>query len=215
MAELSLAQTSLIVLQLLINSVRIIQPDLSGSERFLSSISFNSSTATALVSIGALSLLLVATGLYLFNYYSTAARSDNVPQYDPYGHPYHRSDYYSKRSSDYGYDFNAVNILQWISMLQEVYEKFDYNDVDCQKLLICEVLKDEEYFGDVSRRLQNGFELAKYLEVLNMPDEFRELLDEYMDASERSLGQKECREFFQCPYSLKESVKRNFSGNSL
>jgi len=57
--------------------------------------------------------------------------------------------------------------------------------------------------------------LAKYLEVLNMPDEFRELLDEYMDASERSLGQKECREFFQCPYSLKESVKRNFSGNSL
>ena len=57
--------------------------------------------------------------------------------------------------------------------------------------------------------------LAKYLEVLNMPDEFRELLDEYMDASERSLGQKECAEFFQCPYSLKESVKRNFSGNSL
>merc|ERR1712061_426717 len=70
-------------------------------------------------------------------------------------------------------------------------------------------------FGDVSRRLQGGFELAKYLEVLNMPDEFRELLDEYMDASERSLGQKECAEFFQCPYSLKESVKRNFSGNSL
>lgn len=57
--------------------------------------------------------------------------------------------------------------------------------------------------------------MAKYLEVLNMPDEFRELLDEYMDASERSLGQKECTEFFQCPYSLKDSVKRNFSGNSL
>merc|ERR1712117_869264 len=59
-----------------------------------------------------------------------------------------------------------------------------------QKLLICEVLKDEESFGDVSRRLKNGFELAKYLELLNMPDEFRELLDEYMDASERSLDRK-------------------------
>ena len=57
--------------------------------------------------------------------------------------------------------------------------------------------------------------MAKYLEVLNMPDEFRELLDEYMDASERSLGQKECKEFFECPYSLSESVKRTFSGNSL
>ena len=48
-----------------------------------------------------------------------------------------------------------------------------------------------------------------------MPDDFRELLDEYMDASERSEGQKQCEEFFQCPYSLKDSVKRNFSGNSL
>ena len=48
-----------------------------------------------------------------------------------------------------------------------------------------------------------------------MPDDFRELLDEYLDASERSTGAKECQEFFQCPYSLKESVKRNFSGNSL
>ena len=57
--------------------------------------------------------------------------------------------------------------------------------------------------------------LAKYLELLNMPDEFRELLDEYMDASERSLDRKECKEIFQCPYSLRESVKRNFSGNSL
>ena len=57
--------------------------------------------------------------------------------------------------------------------------------------------------------------LAKYLEVMNMPDEFRELLDEYMDASERSLGQKQCEEFFQCPYSLKDAVKRTFSGNSL
>ena len=55
------------------------------SERFLQELSFNSSQTTGLVSIGALSLLLVATGLYLFNYYSSAARSDDVPLYDPYG----------------------------------------------------------------------------------------------------------------------------------
>ena len=51
-----------------------------------------------------------------------------------------------------------MNVLQWISMLQEVYEKFDYNDVECQKRLICEVLKEEEYFGEVSRNLKSGFE---------------------------------------------------------
>ena len=55
------------------------------SERFLQELSFNSSQTTGLVAIGALSLLLVATGLYLFNYYSSAARSDDVPLYDPYG----------------------------------------------------------------------------------------------------------------------------------
>merc|ERR1712141_606066 len=30
---------------------------------------------------------------------------------------------------------------------------------------------------------------------------------DYKDASERSLGQKQCEEFFQCPYSLKDAVK--------
>merc|ERR1711982_171521 len=173
----------------------------------------SSSTATSLTLLGALILLGVIFYLVYVGGLLAPASGSN---YQRYGQDYGQGNYqYQARSGDLGYDFNAMNILQWISMLQEVYEKFDYNDVDCQKLLICEVLRDEDSFGDVSRRLQNGFELAKYLEVLNMPDEFRELLDEYMDASERSLGQKECREFFQCPYSLKESVKRNFSGNSL
>ena len=63
----------------------ILAPD---SQRFLndlSSISFNTSEATGWVSLGALGLLMGATGLYLFNYYSQTARSDSVPSYDPYG----------------------------------------------------------------------------------------------------------------------------------
>ena len=56
---------------------------------------------------------------------------------------------------------------------------------------------------------------AKYLEVLSLPDDMRELLDEYLDANSRAEQQKECHEFFQCPYSIKDSVKRNLSGNSL
>jgi hypothetical protein len=100
-------------------------------------------------------------------------------------------------------------------MLQEVYEKFDYNDLECQKRLVCEVLREPDYFGSTARKMKHGFQLARYLEVLNMPDDFRELLDEYLDASERANGQKDCNEFYQCPYSLKDSIKRNFSGNSL
>merc|ERR1712042_108938 len=173
----------------------------------------SSSTATSLTLLGALILLGVIFYLVYVGGLLSPASGSNF-NYQRYGQDYNQ--YYGQaRSSDAGFDFNAVNILAWISMLQEVYEKFDYNDVACQKLLICEVLRDEESFGEVSARLQNGFQLAKYLEVLNLPDDFRELLDEYLDASERSLGQKECREYFQCPYSLSDSVKRNFSGNSL
>merc|ERR1712154_629313 len=174
----------------------------------------SSSTATSLTLLGALILL----GVIFYLVYVGGLLSPAASSYSRFGQDYNQ--YYQgyqgqARSSSQGWGFDAMNVLQWISMLQEVYEKFDYNDVECQKRLICEVLKEEEYFGDVSRNLQSGFELAKYLEVMNLPDEFRELLDEYMDASERSLGQKQCEEFFQCPYSLKDAVKRNFSGNSL
>jgi len=175
----------------------------------------SSSTATSLTLLGALILL----GVIFYLVYVGGLLSPAASSYSRYGQDYNQ--YYQgqyngqARSSSEGWGFNAMHVLQWISMLQEVYEKFDYNDVECQKRLICEVLKEEDYFGNVSRNLKSGFELAKYLEVMNLPDEFRELIDEYMDASERSLGQKQCEEFFECPYSLKESVKRNFSGNSL
>merc|ERR1712083_1260196 len=150
----------------------------------------SSSTATSLTLLGALILL----GVIFYLVYVGGLLSPAASSYSRFGQDYNQ--YYQgyqgqARSSSQGWGFDAMNVLQWISMLEE------------------------EYFGDVSRNLKSGFELAKYLEVMNLPDEFRELLDEYMDASERSLGQKQCEEFFQCPYSLKDAVKRNFSGNSL
>merc|ERR1712088_1213560 len=161
----------------------------NGEGRFLYLNS--SSTATSLTLLGAVILL----GVIFYLVYAGGLLSPAASSYSRYGQDYNQ--YYQgyqgqARSSNQGWGFNAMNVLQWISMLQE-----------------------EEYFGDVSRNLKSGFQLAQYLEVMNLPDEFRELLDEYMDASERSLGQKQCEEFFQCPYSLKDAVKRNFSGNSL
>jgi len=120
-----------------------------------------------------------------------------------------------KRSANDGYDYNGLNIIQWISMLQDLYEKFDYNDLDCQKRLICEVMREPEYYGNMAQKFKSGFQYAKYLEVLSLPDDMRELLDEYLDANSRAEQQKACEEFFQCPYSIKDSVKRNLSDNSL
>jgi len=120
-----------------------------------------------------------------------------------------------KRSANDAYDFKGLNIIQWISMLQDLYEKFDYNDLDCQKRMICEVMKEPEYYGNMALKFKSGFQYAKYLEVLSLPDDMRELLDEYLDANSRAEAQKGCEEFFQCPYSVKDSVKRNLSGNGL
>jgi len=171
----------------------------------------SSSTATSLTLLGALILLGVI--FYLVYVGGLLAPVASSSAYNRYGQDYYGGHQSQARSAPEG--INVMNVIQWISMLQEVYEKFDYNDLECQKKLICEVMKEPEYFGTVSQKMKSGFQLARYLEVLNMPDDFRELLDEYMDASERSEGQKQCEEFFQCPYSLKDSVKRNFSGNSL
>jgi len=188
------------------------QAELMESEaRFLY---FNSSsTATSLTLLGALILLGV---IFYLVYVGGLLAPVGGSQYSRYGQDYSNGGYgYQNQARSAPEGMNVMNVIQWISMLQEVYEKFDYNDLECQKKLICEVMREPEYFGNMSSKLKSGFQMARYLEVLNMPDDFRELLDEYMDASERSEGQKACEEFFQCPYSIKDSVKRNFSGNSL
>jgi len=175
-----------------------------------------SSTATSLTLLGALILLGVIG--YLVYVGGLLGTSSAYNRYDTYGQdPYAQDPYYNQeyRSNNDAYGYQGMNIIQWISMLQDLYEKFDYNDLDCQKRLICEVMREPEYFGDMAKKFKNGFQYAKYLEVLSLPDDMRELLDEYLDANSRADQQKECAEFFQCPYSIKDSVKRNFDGNSL
>jgi hypothetical protein len=66
--------------------------------------------------------------------------------------------FFSFRSAQDGYEINSLNIIQWISMLQDLYEKFDYNDLDCQKRLICEVMKEPEYYGSMASKFKNGFQ---------------------------------------------------------
>jgi hypothetical protein len=164
-----------------------------------------SSTATSLTLLGALILLgviaylvyagglLGSSGGYNRNSYAEQEYYDPNAQYQQY------------RSNDAESTFNGLNIIKWISMLNEVYEKFDMNDLDCQKKLICEITSEPEYYGSAARSFKTGLQYARYLEVLNLPDELRELLDEYMDAEQT----QECE--FKCPYSIKDS----FANNSL
>jgi len=177
-------------------------------------IGFNS---TSLVVVGGAVLILLAVGLLaVLTIVSTSGLSSQSQQtyynkndyqnYDPYAN----AQYSQYRSAQNGF-FDGMNIVQWISMLQDVYEKFDYNDLDCQKRLICEVMREPDFYGTVAQKFKTGFQYAKYLEVLDLPDDMRELLDEYMDANSRADQQKSCDDFFTCPYSIKDSMKRNIA----
>jgi len=118
----------------------------------------SSSTATSLTLLGALILLGV---IFYLVYVGGLLAPVSGNAYNRYGqdyNQYYQNGQYQARSASDGYDFNAMNVIQWISMLQEVYEKFDYNDLECQKRLICEVLKEEEYFGNVSKKMKSGFQ---------------------------------------------------------
>jgi len=160
---------------------------------------------------------IIGAGLVAL-YYLYLESGNEETGYGSHGYGYNSNSYgYSEyaRSAKNGFDFNSLNVIQWISMLQELYEKFDYNDLDCQKKLICEVMREPEVYGNVAQKFKSGFQYAKYLEVLSLPDDMRELLDEYLDANARADQNKACEEFFQCPFSIKESVKKNFDGNSL
>jgi len=175
----------------------------------------SSSTATSLTLLGALILLGV---IFYLVYVSglLSAGSSSQYAYNRYGQDYGQyQGQYQARSSTEGFGFDAGKILTWIQMASEAYNSLDYKDLECQKKLICEIVREEDTFGNVSRNMKNGIQLAKYLEVLNLPDEMRELLDEYEDAYEVAGGRKDCGEVFECNYSLDDSVKRNFYGNSL
>jgi hypothetical protein len=180
----------------------------------------SSSTATSLTLLGAVILLgVIGYLVYVGGLLGTSSsynRNDyyNPEQYqDPAYAAYAQQAQY--RSSGDGFNYSGLNVIQWITMLQDLYERFDYNDLDCQKRLICEVMKEPQNYGDMAIKFKSGFQYAKYLEVLSLPDDMRELLDEYLDANSRADQQKACEEFFQCPYSIKDSVKRNLSNNDL
>jgi len=175
-------------------------------------VNFTSSLVTVNTTLLAYGLIFLAVlgaaAVALYYLYLESQSSSSYGQ--SYGSNAYSQSYNYARSSD-SYDFNGLNIIQWITMLQDVYEKFDYNDLDCQKRLICEVMKEPEVYGNMAKKFKSGFQYANYLELLSLPDDMRELLDEYLDANSRAEQQKACEEFFQCPYSIKDSM----SGNSL
>merc|ERR1712223_1409361 len=103
------------------------QYDMASEVRFLY---FNTlSTATSLTLFGALILLgVIGYLVYVGGLLGTSfyIRIVYYGQVDYQQGAYDYSQQAQYRSANDGYDYNGLNIIQWISMLQDLYEKFDY-----------------------------------------------------------------------------------------
>merc|ERR1712223_934233 len=91
-----------------------------------------------------------------------------------------------------GYGYSALNFLQLFLILKDLYEGLDSNDLECQKKVICEVMKEPDCYGNVAQNIKTGFKYANYMEFVPLPDDIRELLDEYFDANALADEKKNC-----------------------
>ncbi|CAL4115126.1 unnamed protein product [Meganyctiphanes norvegica] len=126
---------------------------------------------------------------------------------------------YSSRNAKfnpYGINWESLSILDWITMGQEAWDKFDPTNLECQKRLICEIHQDKNKVGGPVNTMVEMFGYLHYAEILSLPDELKNVLEEYMDASEKGRTiQKDCGEVFTaCDFSM-NGILSKFSTNKI
>ena len=52
------------------------------------------------------------------------------------------------------------SILTLLSVASDIYSKLNYDDVDCQKKIICEFMEEPEMFGQGGSRVKTGVQWA-------------------------------------------------------
>jgi len=152
----------------------------------------------------------VAGGLALY-YLLTSDIHDTGSGYSDYGNTGgYDGRKYSGSFDPYAIDWEKFNIIDWISIGEEAWRKFNPSDLDCQKRLICEVHQNTTKFGAAAARMVDLFSYLQYAEVLSLPDEFKALVEEYLDAADRGRSlQKDCGELYDsCDFSVKKMVDK-------
>jgi len=146
----------------------------------------------ALAAAGVVGAVMLA--LYLLA--NAPARSGYGSSYSEYEGGYARG----FRSSSSGYD-----ILTLISVASDLYGKLTYDDLDCQKKIICEFMDEPEMFGSGASKVKTGVQYAaSWLAPLGFT-----IVDQISEAAMLDgQGSQDCEERFrQCEkISLKETV---------
>ena len=64
------------------------------------------------------------------------------------------------RSSDSPMDWDSLKIIDYISMMEEMWRKLDVHDTNCQKRILCEIHQNEKALGPAASKIVNAFGYA-------------------------------------------------------
>jgi len=174
---------------------------------WLSSSSWNLVTAGA----GIVAVLAgVGLGFYYY-YYVTVVHTDVQYQGQPNTYPYSQyNSYATGRALDTtpGSRWNFAKVLEYIDIAQKTYEGFDWQNLECQKRVLCELSQKDNWAGETGRKITNNY-LLTFMDALDgipIPRMIQAFLIEYKEAiSQGKNSQKQCGEVYsKCKFSIKE-----------
>jgi len=210
----------------------LLQPMEYGEPRFIDTIFnftsitsgftnlFNDSTLLTYAGVAILAIVLFEIALYALDVYynqtylqtSSFSRFDSFDDtngiysdYPPYPDPF-GSTYRSRKD-----DFSVGKVLEWISLLHEAWSlsSSTVSSLDCQKRAVCEIWSPENklYHTD---KMDLVF---KYAEMLSLPDQLVDLLDEWGEAREQGEDhQKNCHQRYpDCDGTSLTAVLHHYS----
>jgi len=153
-----------------------------------------------------------------FQYFSYATPVTHGPQVAyRYSSPFD----YTARALDTGYrQFNFAKVLEYIEIAQKTFERFDWQNLQCQKRMLCEISQKDGLAGETGRQVAQNYLLTfmNALDGVPIPRVIQAFIAEYKGAilqGKNSL--KPCGQFYpQCKISIKDVIaevspqRRNF-----
>lgn len=194
------------------NEISSVYDETDPNARFLFSNNTSLSVSFASLIYGAFALIALGILAALVSYFLFESNGDTgYSSYSSYGAT---SGYGSGRAAEsaspYASVFDKLSVLDWIAMMEEVYRKFDATSIDCQKRLVCELHQNENTWGSTARKMNDAFSYLQYFELLNLPEDLRGMLEEYLDAANKGrTSQAKCDDLYPtCEFSMKTLISK-------
>lgn len=161
------------------------------------------SVNSTILSYALVGIAIAGAVALVFYYLSTQGTGATA---EGYGSQYQQRGFRSGREDDStGYS----GILTLLSVASDIYGRLDYDDIDCQKKIICEFMEKPEIFGSGAATVKSGVSMAaNFLAPMGIP-----IISQLLDATKAAAKQDEesCKKKYEVcnDISLQESYHKS------